>query len=315
MHDCQYYSTMQKLIILILFLSSAGLADEKRLSIAVDIPQYVQRSEHNSLNYNSRVRFLVLHYTSSNWQRSLELLTLPEYEVSAHYLIPESFDDTYNEQDLAVYQLVDENDRAWHAGKSQWEDRENINDQSIGIELVNNSACYYQDDNETLDFTDDYLCSFRDYDPKQIQLLIALSKQILDRHLEITPTRVIGHADIQPGVKSDPGPKFPWYTLHQHGIGAWYEHETVNKYWLKFTEEAMPSIAQIQCGLKSYGYGIELTGEYDEQTYDFIRAFQLHFQPWQTGGRTDSKTVATLWALLEKYFPNILDVEGKLQCQ
>jgi len=81
---------MQKLIILILFLSSAGLADEKRLSIAVDIPQYVQRSEHNSLNYNSRVRFLVLHYTSSNWQRSLELLTLPEYEVSAHYLIPES---------------------------------------------------------------------------------------------------------------------------------------------------------------------------------------------------------------------------------
>ena len=230
---------MQKLIILILFLSSAGLADEKRLSIAVDIPQYVQRSEHNSLNYNSRVRFLVLHYTSSNWQRSLELLTLPEYEVSAHYLIPESFDETYNEQDLAVYQLVDENDRAWHAGKSQWEDRENINDQSIGIELVNNSACYYQDDNETLDYTDDYLCSFRDYDPKQIQLLIALSKQILDRHLEITPTRVIGHADIQPGVKSDPGPKFPWDKIHQHGIGEWYENDTVNTYWLKVAEQTM----------------------------------------------------------------------------
>ena len=88
------------------------------------------------LNYNSRVRFLVIHYTSSNWQRSLELLTLPEHEVSSHYLIPESFDETYNEQDLVVYQLVSENDRAWHAGKSQWEDRENINDQSIGIELV-----------------------------------------------------------------------------------------------------------------------------------------------------------------------------------
>ncbi len=72
-----------------------------------------------------------------------------------------------------------------------------------------------------------------------IQLLIELAKEILERHLEITPTRVIGHADIQPAVKSDPGPKFPWQILHQHGIGAWYEHETVNKYWLKFTEDSV----------------------------------------------------------------------------
>ena len=305
---------MKKLIILSLLLSVTGYAEEKRLSLSIDVPEYKQSNKHNSLNYNSRVRFLVIHYTSSNWQRSLELLTLPEHEVSSHYLIPESFDETYNEQDLVVYQLVSENDRAWHAGKSQWEDRENINDQSIGIELVNNSACYYQDDNETLDFTDDYLCSFKDYDPKQIQLLIELVRQILERHLEITPTRVIGHSDIQPAVKSDPGPKFPWQILHQHGIGAWYDHETVNKYWLKFTDTNMPSVAQVQCGLKSYGYGIEQTGEYDEQTYDFIRAFQIHFQPWQTDGKIDSRTVATLWALLEKYFPNILDAEGKLQC-
>ena len=83
---------------------------------------------------------------------------------------------------------------------------------------------------------------------------------------------------------------------------------------MKFTAEKIPSITQVQCGLKSYGYGIEQTGEYDEQTYDFIRAFQIHFQPWQTDGRIDSKTVATLWALLEKYFPNILDTEGRLQC-
>jgi len=145
--------------------------------------------------------------------------------------------------------------------------------------------------------------------------LIELVKQILERHLEITPTRVIGHSDIQPAVKSDPGPKFPWQILHQHGIGAWYDHETVNKYWLKFTEEKIPSIAQVQCGLKIYGYGVDQTGEYDEQTYNFIRAFQLHFQPWQTDGKIDSRTVAILWALLEKYFPKFLDAEGKLQCQ
>ena len=134
---------MKKLIILSLLLSVTGYAEEKRLSLSIDVPEYKQSNKHNSLNYNSRVRFLVIHYTSSNWQRSLELLTLPEHEVSSHYLIPESFDETYNEEDLVVYQLVSENDRAWHAGKSQWEERENINDQSIGIELVNNSTCYY----------------------------------------------------------------------------------------------------------------------------------------------------------------------------
>ena len=109
---------MKKLIILILLFSITGYAEEKKLSLSIDVPEYKQSNKHNSLNYNSRVRFLVIHYTSSNWQRSLELLTLPEHEVSSHYLIPESFDETYKEEDLFVYQLVNENDRAWHSVKS-----------------------------------------------------------------------------------------------------------------------------------------------------------------------------------------------------
>ncbi len=95
---------------------------------------------------------------------------MPEFEVSSHYLIPETSDNSYRKSELDIYQLVDETNRAWHAGKSKWEDGENINDQSIGIELVNRSKCYYQEDNDKLDYKNDYLCIFPDYDPLQIQL-------------------------------------------------------------------------------------------------------------------------------------------------
>ena len=273
----------------------------------------------SSKNYdtrgNSQVRFLVLHYTSSNWQRSLQLLRLPEYEVSSHYLIPETNDDSYRKTELDIYQLVDETNRAWHAGKSRWEDGKNINDQSIGIELVNRSKCYYQEDNEKLDYKNDYLCIFPDYDPLQIQLLIKLTQDILQRYPAITPTRIIGHADIQPKNKSDPGPQFPWFTLYNNGIGAWYDNETVHKFWLQYSQDPMPSTLVVQCALSSYGYGIEVTGVNDEQTFDIIRAFQMHFTPWQTNGEIDIVTVSTLWALLEKYFPESFDDEGELLCR
>jgi len=276
--------------------------------------EYLSSKNYDSRG-NSHVRFLVLHYTSSNWKRSLQLLRLPEYEVSSHYLIPETNDDSYRKTELDIYQLVDETNRAWHAGKSRWEDGKNINDQSIGIELVNRSKCYYQEDNEKLDYKNDYLCIFPDYDPLQIQLLIKLTQDILQRYPAITPTRIIGHADIQPKNKSDPGPQFPWFTLYNNGIGAWYDNETVHKFWLRYSQQPIPSPLAVQCALSSYGYGIEVTGVNDEQTFDIIRAFQMHFTPWQTNGEIDIATVSTLWALLEKYFPESFDEKGELFCR
>jgi N-acetylmuramoyl-L-alanine amidase len=272
-------------------------------------------SENYDSRGNSKVRFLVLHYTSSNWERSLQLLRLPEFEVSSHYLIPQTNDDSYRKSELDIYQLVDEKDRAWHAGKSKWEDGENINDQSIGIELVNRSKCYYQGDNKKLDYKNDYLCTFPDFDPLQVQLLIKLTQDILERYPAITPTRIIGHADIQPKNKSDPGPQFPWFTLYKNGIGAWYDNETVYKFWLRYSQQPMPSFLVVQCALSIYGYGIEITGVHDEQTFDIVRAFQMHFTPWQTNGEIDAGTVSTLWALLEKYFPASFDNEGELVCR
>ncbi|TKB46373.1 N-acetylmuramoyl-L-alanine amidase [Thalassotalea mangrovi] len=271
-------------------------------------------TDFQSENYSSRVRFLVMHYTVSDWQSSLTTLTKPPGGVSSHYLIPETNDETYQESDLQVYQLVDESQRAWHAGPSSWEDRSAINDQSIGIELVNQANCIYQEDNQRLDFHNDYLCDYKEFSEQQIQLLIKLSKDILKRHPQITPTRVVGHADIQPEWKSDPGPRFPWYTLYQHGIGAWYDQETLFRHWQQLTSKALPEISQVQCALKQYGYGIELTGVFDEQTHDVIRAFELHFRPWQADGFIDYKTTATLWALLEKYFPHAINPKGEFFC-
>ena len=93
-----------------------------------------------SESFSTRIRFVVIHYTSIDWENSLKVLTNERYEVSSHYLIPEGGDDTYSDQ-IKIFQLVDEENRAWHAGISKWEERTNINDQSIGIELVNQAEC------------------------------------------------------------------------------------------------------------------------------------------------------------------------------
>lgn len=263
-----------------------------------------------SHNYSERIKFLVMHYTAIDYEESVHAL-IDEGGLSAHYLIPESHDKSYNEDELNIYQLVPENKRAWHAGPSYWQGRNDLNDQSIGIEIVNVPNCRklgetnvetitYQQEND-----ENKLCVFPEYDPKQIALLIKLSQDILKRNPDISPTHIIGHSDITPTRKNDPGPRFPWYQLHQAGIGAWYDIGTVEKYWKLFNSN-IPNMALIQQALNSYGYGVIETGELDSQTLDTLSAFQMHFVPWQVTGKADSKTIATLFALLDKYFPNKL---------
>ncbi|MDP5214089.1 N-acetylmuramoyl-L-alanine amidase [Pseudoalteromonas tunicata] len=262
-------------------------------------------TQFRSENYNSRIRFLVMHYTTGDWQDSLQALT--KGEVSSHYLIPEQGDASYPKSHLAVYRLVDEQHRAWHAGVSHWQGRSNINDQSIGIELINRAACAHQPQVLTeiapsaSFFDNQTFCQYPNFDQQQIQLLIELSKDILARNPDIDPTAVVGHSDIQLGNKQDPGPHFPWYTLYQHGIGAWYEHATASDHWQALLTEGLPTVAQVQCNLQKYGYGIEITGEFDKQTFNTVKAFQLHFLPWQATGEITIKTVAVLFALMDKY--------------
>ena len=265
-----------------------------------------------SESFSTRIRFVVIHYTSIDWENSLKVLTNERYEVSSHYLIPEGGDDTYSDQ-IKIFQLVDEENRAWHAGISQWEERTNINDQSIGIELVNQAECSVRQGSQ-YDYTNNYICLFSEFDSDQIDQLILLLKDILSRHDEIKPTYIVGHSDISPDRKFDPGPKFPWKKLYENGIGAWYDDQTFEKYKNQFKRK-IPDINQIQCALKRYGYGIEITNKMDEQTFFVIRAFQYHFTPNKSDGSISVDTVSALWALLEKYFPETIKNDSLVECK
>ncbi len=264
--------------------------------------------EAPSANYNSRVSIIVIHHTTANFSDSLRILTKPSSNsVSSHYLIPEPDDESYGKSVIKTFELVPESERAWHAGASYWGGKTGLNDQSIGIELVNRTWCHRTSapDEENTEMPD-RLCFYPDFADKQIELLADLLDDILERHPDIKATNIIGHADIAPDRKIDPGPRFPWQRLAVLGYGAWFDDETVIRYWEQFRLQPLP-IINIQKALNSYGYGVELTGELDKQTQNVLRAFQMHFRPMEVNSKPSVNTVATLFALIEKYYPEQLD--------
>lgn len=255
----------------------------------------------DSANQSSRVRHVVIHFTSVDFAESMRLLTEREGRVSAHYLVPEPGDVSYPRRRLRVFRLVDESQRAWHAGRSSWAGVTALNASSIGIEIVNRSAC------EPVRIGDEppppaERCRFLEFDDEQIELVIELLTGILNRYPGIRPANVVGHSDIAPGRRLDPGPTFPWRMLHERGIGAWPDEDAVARHRTRF-EAAAPDLGLLQRGLAAYGYGIEETGKLDEQTRDVLRAFQMHFRPSGWSGEPDIETAAILFALLEKYRP------------
>jgi len=306
------------LLLLALYTALGGCAGDGHVRVA-------------SENFNSRVGLIVIHHTTDGFANSLRILTRRSaYPVSSHYLIPEPDDPTYEKARLRVYELVPETGRAWHAGNSYWGGRTSLNDQSIGIELVNRTWCHIsavdaggvldvagvEDPNpdpnpidETTaipDATPASICFYPDFADSQIELLVELLDDILERHPSVHPTQIVGHSDIAPDRKIDPGPRFPWQRLARLGYGAWYDDATVIRYWERFRLEPLP-LTNVQRALRAYGYGIEVTGEFDIQTRNVLRAFQMHFRPAETFGRITPETVATLFALIEKYYPEQLD--------
>lgn len=255
----------------------------------------------DSANQNSRVNMLVIHATSENFAESLRLLSTPTVNpVSSHYLVPAEHDETYPSKKLRVYSLVPEHRRAWHAGVSQWANATGLNDRSIGIEVVNEFKCSGATRDEALTSPNQLDCQFPEYTNAQIDLLIVLVKDILDRHPEIEPINIVGHSDIAPLRKSDPGPNFPWQRLYMEGIGAWPEQEDID-YFTQLFSTQLPSIRSIQRALAVMGYGVDVDGEISPGFEFALRAFQLHFRAENYTAEIDLETVAILWALIKKY--------------
>ena len=282
----------------VLFMASACTTSGKPGTVVVD-----------SANQDSRVNVVVIHHTSEDFQGSLNILTEPSsYPVSSHYLVPEPEDPTYGGEELKVYQLVDEGQRAWHAGSSYWKEQTRLNNVSVGIEIVNETYCHRAEgmaQAETADWPSQTICFYPDYPESQIALVIDLVQGILSRHPGVKPTHVVGHSDIAPQRKIDPGPRFPWERLFELGIGAWYDDETVIRYWERFNVQ-MPAVQQMQEALQVYGYKIDVTGELDEQTRNVLRAFQHHFLPYRVSKEFTIETAAVLYALVEKYYESDL---------
>ncbi|MDR6605815.1 N-acetylmuramoyl-L-alanine amidase [Pseudomonas synxantha] len=232
-------------------------------------------TSHPSANHDSRVQFVVLHYTNASLERSLQLLT--HGEVSSHYLIGD-------DKGATIYKLMDENLRAWHAGESEWNGRTWLNSSSIGIEIVNPGFKDTPTGRVWYPYTED-----------QVQSLIVLLKDISKRH-GIKPGDIIGHSDIAPMRKLDPGPLFPWKRLAAEGLGIWPNEQSVARQQMQFAEQ-LPSISWFQAQLARLGYASPQTGELDVATRNVIAAFQLHFRPARFDGTPDAQTAALLLVL------------------
>ncbi|GLH40832.1 N-acetylmuramoyl-L-alanine amidase [Pseudomonas moraviensis] len=233
-------------------------------------------TSHPSTNYDSRIQFVVVHYTSASLARSLQLLT--RGEVSSHYLIGD-------DKGATIYKLMDENQRAWHAGESQWQGRTWLNSSSIGIEIVNPG--YKDTPTGRLWYP---------YSEAQIQSLITLLKDISQRN-GISPRHIIGHSDIAPLRKLDPGPLFPWKRLADEGLGLWPNEQAVARQQAVFNSSPLPEIGWFQAQLVRLGYDTPQTGELDVATRHVLAAFQMHYRPARFDGTPDAQTAALLLVL------------------
>lgn len=216
---------------------------------------FIQHFIRYSPNHNERpalpTDFIVLHYTGmSSANAALERLCDAASGVSSHYLIDEQGE---------VMLLVEEDRRAWHAGVSHWKGYDNINDISIGIEIANGG----------------HEEGYPPFHKQQMQSVLVLCQDILRRH-ELPASAVIGHSDVAPERKQDPGQAFPWQWLATHGVGIWHGVD----------DTELPQPCQLSTedlrGLRKLGYAVS---EDTSQHIYVVTAFQRHFCPSHINGQ------------------------------
>ncbi len=231
--------------------------------------------ERPSANFDGRPGgrlpdMLILHYTGmASVEESLSFMIDPASRVAAHYLVGE---------DGTLYRLVDEDRRAWHAGIAHWAGEDDINGCSIGIELQNPGHEF----------------GYCDFPDAQMAALVPLAADIVARYA-IPRGRVLGHADVAPGRKDDPGERFDWRRLAGAGIGLWPESD------LAFADAHRPTgqdaVRAMQQKFRDFGYGLPLSGACCAETRAVVTAFQRHWRQDAVTGEADGETLAVLDAL------------------
>lgn len=230
---------------------------------------------YTSENQDSRVQYLVIHFTDEDFASSLRTLTVTSTRpVSAHYLV--------RDDPPIVYRLVDESRRSWHAGASSWQGQTQLNSASIGIEIVNLGDRGSTPEQRV----------WHPYPPAQVDAVVALVKDIVHRH-QIRPDRVVGHSDIAPQRKVDPGPLFPWKRLADEGLIEWPDAAMVAQRRAVF-EQALPDVEWFQQKLARVGYAVPRNGDLDEPTVNVITVFQMKYRPARHDGMPDAETAAIL---------------------
>jgi N-acetylmuramoyl-L-alanine amidase len=235
----------------------------------------VELIEAPSPNFNARTAppdMVVLHYTGMpTGEGALERLRDPAAEVSAHYLV---------EEDGRVFRLVPEERRAWHAGRAFWAGETDINAASIGVEIVNPGHEF----------------GYRAFPEAQVAAVIELLSEVRSRW-DIPDGRILGHSDVAPARKEDPGELFPWRGLAEAGHGVWVEPSPAPGPPLGIGDQG-PGVLAVQGALRRVGYDAQPSGTYDEATSVIITAFQRHWRQERVDGIADGETRARLVAVL-----------------
>jgi N-acetylmuramoyl-L-alanine amidase len=223
-----------------------------------------------SPNHDERgvpVDMLILHYTGMrSAQDAIDRLRDPEAQVSAHYVVDE---------DGTIFALVPEDRRAWHAGISFWRGHTALNARSIGIEIVNPGHEW----------------GYRDFPVLQMAAVCDLSLGILARHA-IPARNVIGHSDVAPDRKQDPGERFGWEDLARNGVGLW--PKGIPDLGTGAAVRDAASLRDVRLALTEIGYDVVPEGPLDPALSLVLRAFQRHWRPEAVTGQADAGTLARL---------------------
>ena len=260
----------------------------------------IQRNHYDERNKEGKIKYLVMHYTHANFKRTMDIFTANKNSgrVSAHYVITQKEEEPDNVPGGMIFGIVPEEKRAWHAGISHWNGVENLNHESIGIENVNRGFEEQAEGKKWFAF-----------DTLQVKALGKLSRKIIEKY-QIKPNNIVGHADIAPDRKQDPGILFPWQELYEkYGIGAWLENDTeayINKTYIpkeKLSHGVSDSFCLTQ--LKNYGYKIENPGYNTPENQEAVKAFKSHFSqnqnPKNYDGLIAQSDMRWGWGLVAKY--------------